>query len=160
MLGEEDARELFSAFLRYCLPQYPIIAIGGSDGFDSLRDSQPMLLLAAITAASSAQEGALFMRLHRHLVRLVSDRVVINGERSIELLQAIIVLEVWFCPPDDLRQLNFYQWIHIAATMGMQLGIIGESSQQDDGPSSPASQPDRDSDTARIGLALYLACSS
>lgn len=121
MLSEQEARELFDAFVAECLPQFPVVTI--HESFDELREMKPVLLLAAVTAASNARDGELFTRLHRHLVRMVSDRVVINGERDIELLQAILLLEVSFCPPDDLRKLSFYQWTHMAATMAMQLGL-------------------------------------
>ncbi len=107
ILSEQEARELFYEFDTKCLPQFPVVTI--NESFDSLRETKPMLLLAAVTAASNAKDGELFAHLHRHLVRMVSDRVMINGERNIELLQTILLLEVWFCPLDDLRKLNFYQ---------------------------------------------------
>ena len=158
MLSEEEARELFKEFVTQCLPQFPIVTL--NESFDSLRQNKPMLLLAAIAAASNAKDGELFIRLHRHLIRMVSDRVVVNGERNIELLESIMLLEVWFCPPDDLRKLNFYQWIHMAATMAMQLGIVGETASSDTGSSPPLSQPNLDEDSLRLGLAVYFSCSS
>ena len=158
MLTETEARDLFNEFVTHSLPQYPLIIL--DEPFDIVRESKPMLLLAAITAASNARDGELFARLHGHLIRMVSDRVVVNGERSLELLQSIILLEVWFSPSDDLRKLNFYQWIHVAATMAMQLGLVGETASSTDFDPSNSSSPDVDDDSLRLGLAVYFSCSS
>lgn len=158
MLSEQEARELFDKFVTACLPQFPVVTV--IESFDRLRETKPMLLLAAITAASNAKDGELFTRLHRHLVRMVSDRVVINGERNIELIEAMLLLAVWYCPRDDLRKLNFYQWIHMAATMAMQLGIVAESSAVQEESSIQAHEVVMDDESSRLGLAVYLAFST
>ncbi|KAI9677978.1 MAG: hypothetical protein M1822_008086 [Bathelium mastoideum] len=122
-ISDQLAMELFQDFVDFILPQYPIVVI--QESFDSLRVSKPMLLLAVVTAASSTREPDLFRLLHSQLVRQVTDRAIINGERSTELIQSIIILGIWYCAPEDLQRLNFYQWIHIAGTMALQMGLAG-----------------------------------
>ena len=149
---EHLAAELFQDFVDFLLPQFPIAAISGT--FHSLRASKPVLLLAAIAAASSMREPPLFRMLHAHLVRKVTELAIIEGDRSLELVQSIIILETWYCPPDDLRRLNFYQWIHIAGTMAMQLGLGGKTCQQ---------EPDlswQHSEKWRTMFSVFLSCSA
>ena len=122
------AKELFHEFVDFILPQYPLVDI--QESFESLRDSKPMLFLAMVTAASGTREPSLFKLLHSHLVRQITEKVLIEGERSIELIQAIMILQAWYYPPDDLRRLNFYQWIHVAGTMALQLGLGGAAGRQ------------------------------
>ena len=128
-VSDDLASELLQDFVDRLLPQYPILVI--SESFNSLRVSKPLLTLAAVAAASSTREQSLFRMLHSHLVRQITERAIIEGDRNIELIQSILILETWYCPPDDLRHLNFYQWIHIAGTMALQLGFGGRTTQQE-----------------------------
>jgi hypothetical protein len=124
-ISEKQAIELFEAFCNSVLPQYPILALSTNQTFHSLHSTQPVLLLAMITAASGTLQAGLFKTLHSRLVRELAEKAIIDGQRSIELIQAAILLKTWYCPPDDLRKLNFYQWTHIAGTMAMQIGLGG-----------------------------------
>lgn len=123
VLALSTAGELLADFVLYALPEYPVLVPADGDSFQSLRQDKPILLFAMLTAASRAKNPTLFDNLHSRLLRLLTDKVVINGERSLELLQAVLITEVWYNPPDDLRRLNFYLWIQIAGTMALQLGL-------------------------------------
>lgn len=128
-VSDDLAKELLREFKDFLLPQYPIDEI--SEPFDVLRTAKPLLFMAAITAASSTREPSLFSALHARLVLQVTDKaIIINGKRSVELIQSMLILGSWYCPPDDLEHLNFYQWFHIASTMASQLGLGGAISQQ------------------------------
>ncbi|KAI9711702.1 MAG: hypothetical protein M1820_001846 [Bogoriella megaspora] len=150
-ISDQLARELFQTFIDYLLPQYPIVII--QEPYDALRVSKPVLLLAAVAAASSTREQYLFAMLHSHLVRQVTEKAIIEGERSIELIQSILILETWYYPPDDLRRLNFYQWIHIAGTMALQLGLGGARDLREPDLSKP------DSENRRTMFAVFQSCS-
>lgn len=107
-----------------------------------------------ITAASMSEHGALFKQLHDELTKRLAMKVIVGGERSLELVQALLVMEVWYCFPDDLDEgVNFYQWIHIAATMALQLGLGSCSWAQGE-------DLERAMEEARILLAVYASCSS
>ena len=123
LISHRRAEELFQHFVDDMLPQYPIVAV--SESSDTLRLSKPTLHLAIVAAGSSTRETAKFHSLHGELVRQVTAKAILGGERSLELIQSILVLESWYYPPEDLRNLNFYQWTQIAGTMAMQLGLIG-----------------------------------
>ena len=129
LIPESLAAQLFKDFVDRVLPQYPLVEI--PDSFDDTCRSKPRLVLAAIAAASSAQDPDLFKKLHSHAAREIIEAAVFRGEKSVELVQSIMILAIWYCPPDDVRTLTFYQWFHIAGTMAMQLGLGGHTNQRD-----------------------------
>lgn len=48
---------------------------------------------------------------------------MVRGHKSVELVQAILVMVEWYDTPDDIVQLNFYTWIQIAGLMVRELGL-------------------------------------
>lgn len=123
VLSIGDAIRLFDDFTHNVLPQYPILALSSADSFDRLRMQQPTLLLAMMTAACRASDPSLFRRLHFHLRGDLSEQIMVHGHRSVELVQAILVMVEWYDPPDDMRRLNFYTWIQVAGFMVRELGL-------------------------------------
>lgn len=123
LLSVDVAISLLAEFTSHVLPEYPILVLAVDDDFNSLRKSRPTLLFAMITAGARATDPVLFRSLHIRLLRVLADKALVRGHRSLELVQAILVMEVWYDPPDDMERLNFYMWIHVAATMVRQLGL-------------------------------------
>lgn len=158
IISKDAAIALYQDFVTNMLPLHPIIALEQHDTFETMRIQKPTLLLAIIAAASAIGVPETYKHLHRHLIRNLAEKVIIDGQKSLELLQAILVMEAWYCPPDDLRKLNFYQWIHIAGTMAMQIGIGGKLSKSDDETIWNSLQHLLDS--TRVMFAVFIACSS
>lgn len=153
LLEISHAQRLLTKFITSTVAQFPLILLPPTTTFSQLATTRPTLLLAMITAASMSEHGVLFKQLHDELTRRLAMKVIIGGERSLELVQALLSMEVWYCFPDDLDEgVNFYQWIHIAATMALQLGL-GKCSWG--GPGL-----ERAMEEARILLAVYASCSS
>ena len=46
-----------------------------------------------------------------------------SGEKSLELVQALLVTVTWYWPPEHFEELNFYQLSNIAMTMAIDLGL-------------------------------------
>ncbi|KAL6872758.1 hypothetical protein J3F83DRAFT_730905 [Trichoderma novae-zelandiae] len=122
-LSTSTAVDLFHDFINNVLPQYPIVSFSSTESFSWLRRHQPTLLLATITAACRASDPSLFRRLHSHLRGDLSEQVMVQGNRSVELVQAIVVMVEWYDSPDDMRHLNFYTWIQVASVMVRELGL-------------------------------------
>ena len=49
--------------------------------------------------------------------------MVRNGAKSLELIQAMQVTALWYKPPEQAEQTNFYQIIHMAAVMALDIGL-------------------------------------
>ncbi|KAL7932884.1 hypothetical protein V8C35DRAFT_305731 [Trichoderma chlorosporum] len=123
LLSTGTAIALFDDFVKTVLPLYPIVAFSRQETFGWLRRHQPTLLLAAITAACRASDPCLFRKLHFKLRSDLSDQVMVRGNKSIELVQAILVMVEWYDTPDDMRHLNFYTWIQVAGLMVRELDL-------------------------------------
>lgn len=123
LLSTGKAIALFNDFINNVLTQYPIVAFSSHETFDWLRRRQPTLLLAVITAACRASDPVLFRKLHLQLRGDLSEQVMVRGHKSVELVQAILVMVEWYDTPDDMVQLNFYTWIQIAGLMVRELGL-------------------------------------
>lgn len=76
-----------------------------------------------IAAAASSENEDLYLSLNQELLAVYADRITIKGEKSLELIQSMLVSVVWCCPPENFDSLKFYQYIHVAATMAIELGI-------------------------------------
>lgn len=161
LLPVDIAINLLADFVCHVLPEYPIIAVTDRDDFNSLRTAKPRLLLAMITAASRASDPFLFGKLHPCLVGLLAEQIVVRGHRSLELVQAILIMEVWYDPPDDMRRLNFYLWIQIAGTMVRQLGLWpGSDISSPVRKHVPKEPDDRTMMEWRTAFAVYLSMST
>ncbi|KAL7942709.1 hypothetical protein V8C42DRAFT_150281 [Trichoderma barbatum] len=123
LLSTDTAIALFNDFTNNVLPQYPIVAFSSHETFSWLRRNRPTLLLAVITAACRASDPGPFRKLHFQLRSDLSEQVMVRGNKSVELVQAILVMIEWYDTPDNMRHLNFYTWIQIAGLMARELGL-------------------------------------
>jgi hypothetical protein len=87
-----------------------------------LRANKPILFLAILTAVAGQKDVALYDILHDELLRVFADRYILNCEKSLELVQAFMITAIWLYPPNDFRALKFYQYIHMAAAMALDIG--------------------------------------
>lgn len=123
LLSTDTAIRLFHDFTNNVLPQYPILTLSRAENFDWFRAHQPTLLLSIIAAACRASNPSLFRKLSVHLRGDLSKQVMVHGNRSVELIQAILVMVEWYDVPEDMRRLNFYAWIQTAGLMVRELGL-------------------------------------
>ncbi|KAF2226848.1 hypothetical protein BDZ85DRAFT_55429 [Elsinoe ampelina] len=157
-LAPAQAVRLLEDFKQHALPEYPVLSLSHPLSFRELCVTRPTLLLALITAGARGTDPILFDNLHQRLIRHLSEEVVIEGKRSIELLQAVLIAEIWYNPPSDLRRLNFYLWIQIAATMASQLGLWWDPRMLETARQHTASEADLE--RLRAGACAYLCMST
>lgn len=87
-----------------------------------LRRSKPYLFLAVMAAASSETPGVQRI-LQKELMELFAEKIVIVGEKNLELVQALQIAVIWYWPPEHFEELKFYQLIHMAAIMALDIGL-------------------------------------
>lgn len=126
-LTKDKRMELIQDFCDLLLPRYPVISSIPQDSFEHFSTSKPLLTAAIITAASSVAEPRIFERLHTNLTRILGEQVLVQGQKSLEIVQAILICGVWYHPPTKLENLTF-QLCNMAATMSLELGLGGRSS--------------------------------
>ncbi|MCJ1462438.1 hypothetical protein MMC07_001039 [Pseudocyphellaria aurata] len=182
LLSMHEASRLYSRYTHEFVQYFPIVTLPkGYDAVD-IRRTKPILFLAVIAAASGSSDAALNVSLNKEILQVYADQIVIEGKKSLELIQSILLTVAWYCPPDNFEELRFYQYIHMAATMALDLGIAKKSRVTPgyfhpsaigslESPGSESSQDERIRtnnlqidgellDSRRTILSCYLNCSS
>lgn len=122
------ARQLFEAYRNELFPHYPMVAISPSTTADEMRRTKPVLFLAILAAAAGKEDSDLSADLDQEVLRAYATRSLVQSEKSMELVQALLISSVWYHPPKKFGQLKYYEYIHMAATMAMDIGIGSRSS--------------------------------
>lgn len=123
-------KKLLRCFFNTLLPQYPVVRSVANMPLESLEEYRPYSARAMITAACSVLEPQLFKDMHTQSTKTLAHVVLVQGHKSLDLLQALLITAVWGCPPTNLEHLNISQWSHTACTMAMDLGYGGRTSWQ------------------------------
>lgn len=123
LLSIHEASQLYTRYSHELVQYFPTVIL--PEGYDAadIRRKNPTLFLAVIAAASGSSDADLNVSLNKEIMQIYADQIVIKGEKSLELIQSILITIAWYCPPDNFEELKFYQYIHMAATMALDLGI-------------------------------------
>ncbi|TVY33373.1 Transcriptional regulator [Lachnellula subtilissima] len=123
MVSLEVAIQLFRTYMSDLYQHYPAVPFPQDKSPEEVRRTQPTLFLAVIAAAAAKTDPHLFSALNSEVLSAYAHRTVIHSEKSLELVKAMIISAVWYYPPGRFSQLKFYEYIHMAATMAMDIGI-------------------------------------
>ena len=175
VLSMASAMQLFHSYTNDLVPHYPLVVFPQGYTAVELRRSKPTLFLAVIAAASGKSDPELSTVLNTEVLQAYATGTFMNSEKSLELVQAMIVTSVWYNPPSGFGQLKFYEYIHMAATMALDIGLgtkpdtlreerhSSNSYRPPEGgdttSSSTSAEPDADDiENMRTYLACYLIC--
>lgn len=100
----------------------PIVTFRPDETADSVRTNKPVLFLTILTAAAGQLDQPLYSTLHEELLSVFAERYILNCGKSLELVQSFLITAVWLYPPNDFRALKFYQYVHMAASMVLDIG--------------------------------------
>jgi len=123
LLSVATARQLFETYKEDLFQHYPMVPVPASISADEMRATKPTLFLAIIAAASAKEDSDLSALLDKEVLQQYATRSLMRSEKSLELVQALLISAVWYNPPGKFGQLKYYEYIHMAATMAMDLGI-------------------------------------
>ncbi|MCJ1431938.1 hypothetical protein MMC27_001294 [Xylographa pallens] len=123
LLSMIEASFLFDIYVNEMSPHFPDVVLPTGSIVDGVRREAPVLFLAVITAASSTVDGKLNTRLTTELRQVLADRVFMKGNKSVELVQALLITTSWSYPSAKYDEAKFYQLIHVTATMALEIGL-------------------------------------
>ena len=98
-ISEDQERKLHERFFSQMHPSFPCITLS-PDGYayDALKEAYPTLFLCIITVAMGTSDDVdRYLCTFESAHRIVSDRIIVHGEKSPELIQALLVLSIWSC---------------------------------------------------------------
>ncbi|KAJ4213321.1 hypothetical protein NW759_011163 [Fusarium solani] len=160
IIEEPLAEELCVQFCTELLPRYPLILPPVPLSWRALQRHRPALFRAMLATASSSFKPSLWKSLFQDAERYVMEQAMIFGRKSLDLIQAALVLATWSHPPDRFQDLNFGQFVNIAATMVIDLRSSNDKRYQIPSSDSEAAQTGEYLEAARTFSACYLLCSS
>ncbi|KAK4862558.1 hypothetical protein LT330_002691 [Penicillium expansum] len=126
ILSLEDAEQLVAYFIHELAVFFPLIVLPPNTTAAQLRKTKPVLFLSVIAATSISVDVGLAGVLNREMVRLYSERFFIEGEKSLELVQALLLMIIFYFPPVSPLKLQLYQYTHIASTMALEIGLANK----------------------------------
>ncbi|KAL4875020.1 hypothetical protein BJY04DRAFT_233085 [Aspergillus karnatakaensis] len=126
-LGLGTVVEGFLEKFRGMMPYFPFVPLDNSSTVGSMAEDRPFLLLATTSVASSkychVQDA-----LNRQIKQLLSRRVIMAGEKDLDLLQGLLVYLAWFHFYFVPGTQQTYQYLQIAISMVVDLRIEQEVS--------------------------------
>ena len=61
--------------------------------------------------------------LDQEVLHAYATRIMVRSEKSLELIQALLISAAWYHPPLKFGQLKYYEYVRMATTMSMDIGI-------------------------------------
>lgn len=125
------AKNLYEIYNNELVDHFPVVVFPGNYSVESLRAEKPTLFLAVMAAAARKSQPELSTILNKFVLQSYATRIFMNSEKSLELVQSMIVIVVWYSPPDGVSQgqHKYYEYTHMAATMALDLGLGTKPSQ-------------------------------
>ncbi|KAJ5206851.1 Transcription factor [Penicillium cf. griseofulvum] len=126
IISLEYAEQLVAYFIHELAFFFPLIVLPSNTTAAQLRQTKPILFLSVIAATSITVDAGLAAVLNREMVRLYAERFFIEGEKSLELVQALLLMIIFYLPPASPLKLQLYQYTHIASTMALEIGLANK----------------------------------
>lgn len=115
---------IFNRYISKLAPHMPAVAFPADTAAEQIRKEKPILYACILSATSAGMlPPDISQQLSREAIRAIADCVVCNGAKSLELIQSMQVMALWYKPPERAEQTNFYQIIHMAAVMAIDIGL-------------------------------------
>ncbi|KAI9836313.1 MAG: hypothetical protein M1837_003420 [Sclerophora amabilis] len=123
LLTSDAAARMFDRYVHDLAPHLPAVVFPSETTAAEVRKTKPILFLAILSVGSGTTNPELQRVLTKEIFKVLAERIMCNGEKSLEIVQAILVATIWYLPPDHHEELKFYQLIHIAAVMAVDIGM-------------------------------------
>ena len=124
LITPEVAAQVFERYVKVLSPHLPAVVFPPGTTAEQMFKERPILYVCILSAASfGAVHPDVNKQLSREAIGAIADCVVRNGAKSLELVQAMQVTALWYRPPENAEQTNFYQIIHMAAVMALDIGL-------------------------------------
>lgn len=169
IVSMEMARTLFGIYVNDLVAPSPFVLVPTGTTADDIRRTKPTLFLAILAAASGKYDPELYKVLNKEMRLLFGSQLF--GNKSLQLVQALMVTAVWYYPPRSCRQVKYYEYIHMAATMALDIGIGTKPRKNGVGPTweidgvlsdhyakTRPSSEDAELENRRTFLSCYVMC--
>jgi hypothetical protein len=128
LMSPDVAERVFVRYNSEICPHFPAVPFAPGTTAAELREKKPLLFLSLLAGSShGSTEQLVSQDVQRELTKLLKDQLADiiwrNGEKSLEIVQALQVAVLWYRPPLHFEQHNFYMMVNCAAVMALDLGL-------------------------------------
>ena len=128
VLDASVAAELFRHYTTDMAPQMPVVTFESEATPGLIRKSKPILFLAILSVASGRDYPDIQRTLTKEIMRVFADHIILNGEKTLEIIQALQIMALWYWPEEG-KDSKHYLLTHMAAIMAFDLGMDRRSSE-------------------------------
>lgn len=123
IIDYKSASRCFERYVVEMCDQLPLVVFPPGTKMEDIRKNRPLLFLAVLAVSAGTIRPDIQLTLVSECTKILADRIVFRGEKSLELVQTIQVMTLFYIPPERYEELNFNQLIHIAAVMALDIGM-------------------------------------
>lgn len=123
VLDMDTATAMFNHYVTTMNPHFPLLSFPSYVTASDVRKARPILFLAILSITASSMRPDLHQDLVTEVTRQLSERVMFMGEKSMELVQAILLYTTYYVRSRLAKDLAFNQYIHSAVVMCLDLGM-------------------------------------
>ncbi|KAL5119424.1 hypothetical protein ACEQ8H_002693 [Pleosporales sp. CAS-2024a] len=128
LMPEHVAERIFLRYVKDICPHFPAVPFLPGTTAAEVRQTKPVLFLAVLAGSPHGSAQPLVSQdVQRELTKLLKDELADiiwrNGEKSLEIVQALQVAVLWYRPPLHFEQHSFYMMVNCAAVMALDLGL-------------------------------------
>jgi Fungal specific transcription factor domain len=119
----DQASVMFDCYVENMAPHMPAVVFKAGTTMAEIRKTKPTLFLAILAASSGSSFPNVQKQLTKEVMANYAEKIILKGEKTLELVQALQVSSLWYYPPEHFEELKFYQLIHIALVMAIDIGL-------------------------------------
>ncbi|KAL5337440.1 hypothetical protein BJX70DRAFT_369399 [Aspergillus crustosus] len=127
LVSQAVAMEAFTRYVESMCWYIPMVVFPSGTQMSEIRKTKPVLFLAIIAVAIGPYEPSAQNTLLTELYKTVADRVIVKGEKSLDLVQGLLVACAFYTPPENFEEIKFYQLAQLAVSVGMDIGMYRKS---------------------------------
>ncbi|KAL1887657.1 hypothetical protein Cpir12675_006463 [Ceratocystis pirilliformis] len=122
LITAEESERLFARYNDVMVQHMPSVVFPANTLAADIRRSKPLLFITIMAVAASDTE-ALQRRLMADAIQAISERAIVEGKKSLELVQALHISVIWYWPPEHFEELKFYQLVNLSVSIAIDIGL-------------------------------------
>jgi hypothetical protein len=101
----------------------PMVVFPPGTTMENVRSEKPILFWAIVAASINTIKPDIQPLLIQETYRTFGEYIFARRQKSLELVQAIIISCLWYSSPERIEEHNLYQLVHSAVIMAIDIGM-------------------------------------
>lgn len=123
VLDMDTATRIFEHYVAYLADKFPVVVFPPGTTAAEVRNKKPFLFVTILSVACATIKASIRQVLLDEVQQIYAEQIIIRGLKSLELVQSLLITCIWYPPPEKFEQMKFWQFNHMAAAMGMDIGL-------------------------------------